>query len=203
MTRNAASTSRHVAGGRPSVADASGREAADLVEQADEIFGRYLQPGQWPTARTARRFLTDGDLEHVLGLYMQAMESDPEEAAYPWNLAAALDRLRLSDLALVFIRRAIRVAGETGDREWAGADALLALADIAMNAGRRDTAKEAIQQARTLDPDSQTERYLRRLQDEPAVREGTPRIADQARSTLSSRLTDELAIFERSEVGTP
>jgi tetratricopeptide (TPR) repeat protein len=169
MTRNAASTSRHAVGGRVSAgSSAAVDEAARLAEQAEEILGGYLHPGRWPTARIARRFLQSGDLERVLGLYTRAMESDPYEPAYPWNLASSLDRLRLANLALTFIRRAIRVAEETGDREWAGADAHLAWADIAIHAGEPETAEIAIERARRIDPHAPFERYLRRLRRESA-----------------------------------
>lgn len=152
MTSNAASTSRRVAAGRGSVDSAAVVEsAARLADEAEEILGGYVRPGRWPAARTARRFLDSGDLERVLSLYARAMEDDPREPAYPWNLASSLDRLRLSDLALIFIRRAIRVAEETGDREWAGADVHLACADIAQHAGDSEMAELAIHRAREID----------------------------------------------------
>lgn len=83
--------------------------------------------------------------------------------AYPWNLASSLDRLQLSDLALVFLRRAIRVAEETGDAEWSGADAHLAWADVAMRAGEPEMAEIAIDKARQIDPGAPVERYVRQL----------------------------------------
>jgi tetratricopeptide (TPR) repeat protein len=88
----------------------------------------------------------------VLSLYVRAMADDPDEPAHPWNLASSLDRLRLPDLALIFIRRAIRVAEETGDHEWTGADVHLACADIARHAGDKEIAALALQRAHELDP---------------------------------------------------
>jgi tetratricopeptide (TPR) repeat protein len=202
MTRNAASTSRHVDGGRASAASpARVEEAAHLAEQAEEILGGYLQPGRLPTARVAHRFLRSGDLERVLGLYVQAMEGDPLEPAYPWNLASSLDRLRLPDLALLFIRRAIRVAREAGDLEWAGADANLALADIAIRAGEPETAEIAIDQAHRIDPGAPVERYLRRLRRTSPSPEGRELAREETRSALPKRMLDELAILERNEEG--
>jgi len=40
-------------------------------------------------------------------LYSRAMRLDPDEAAYPWNLASVLNRLGLNDLSLGFMMRAI------------------------------------------------------------------------------------------------
>jgi tetratricopeptide (TPR) repeat protein len=155
MTNNAASTSRRAAAGRASVDNAAAVEsAARLVDEAEKILGGYLRPGRLPAARTTRRFLDSGDLERVLSLYVRAMEGDPREPAYPWNLASSLDRLRLPDLALIFIRRAIRVAEETGDREWAGADVHLACADIARHAGDSEMAELAFDRAREIDPEA-------------------------------------------------
>lgn len=153
MTSNAASTSRHAGAARASVDSAKALEnAAGLADQAEAILGGYLRAGRWPAARTARRFLDSGDLERVLSLYTRAMEDDPREPAYPWNLASSLDRLRLPDLALIFIRRAIRVAEETGDREWSGADVHLACADIARHAGDQEMAEMALNRAQDIDP---------------------------------------------------
>lgn len=155
MTSNAASTSRHAGAARLNAGSAKAIEsAAGLVDEAEAILGGYLHQGRWPAARTARRFLDSGDLERVLSLYTRAMEDDPREPAYPWNLASSLDRLRLSDLALIFIRRAIRVAEETGDREWAGADVHLACADIARHAGDTEMAELALDRAREIDPEA-------------------------------------------------
>ena len=146
MTSNAAQSSRRVDVDRASVANAATlEEAGKLVDQAEEILGRYLRPGQWPAAPVARRFRESGDLQLVLSLYARAMADDPDEASYPWNLTSSLDRLRLPDLALVFVRHAIRVAEESGDTEWAGADVHLAWADIALRAGQPEMAERAIE----------------------------------------------------------
>jgi tetratricopeptide (TPR) repeat protein len=162
MTSNAASTSRHAGAARASASSAKAIEsAAHLADEAEGILGGYLHPGRWPAARTARRFLDSGDLERVLSLYTRAMENDPREPAYPWNLASSLDRLRLPDLALIFIRRAIRVAEETDDREWAGADVHLACADIARHAGDTEMAELALHRAREIDPEAGS-RHARR-----------------------------------------
>ena len=167
MTSNAASTSRREAVGPAGVGSpAEAEKAALLAEQAEGIVGGFLQPGRWATARVARRFLDGDDLQRVLSLYARAMEKDPNEPAYPWNLASSLDRLRLPDLALIFIQRAIRVAREAGDDEWSGADAHLAWADVAIRAKEFETAGIAIEQARRIDPATQYQRYLRRLRRE-------------------------------------
>jgi tetratricopeptide (TPR) repeat protein len=167
MTSNAASTSRRAAAGPASAASADAVEqAARLVEHAEELLGRYLRPGRRATARARQRFLLGDALQTVLGDYTRAMEKDPAEPAYPWNLASSLDRLGLPDLAVCFIRRAIRVAGETGDDEWAGADAHLAWADLAIRAGEPETAAIAIGHARNLDPEIDCQRYVRRLRRE-------------------------------------
>lgn len=202
MTRNAASTSRHAAGA-PESADSptAVEDAARLAEQAEGILDDHLEPGEWPTARAARRFVASGDLERVLSLYMRAMDGDPREPAYPWNLASSLDRLRLPDLALLFIRRAIRVAREAGDREWAGADAHLALADIAIRAGDSREAEIAIERALHIDPSVDAEGYLRRTRREPSSPVRGELAHHETRSALPTRILDELAIFERDETG--
>jgi tetratricopeptide (TPR) repeat protein len=159
-----ANTPRHEADAPGNGASrASVREAVRLANEAERILGRHLKPGRWPSARVAESFREQGDLALVLSLYTRAMESDPAEPAYPWNLASSLDRLGVSDLAIAYMRRAIRVADEAGDREWAGADAHLALADIAIRAGDLDIAELAIDQARRLDPSAPIDRYQRRL----------------------------------------
>lgn len=130
-----------------------------LVDEAEEILGRYLKPGQWPTAKSIDTFRQHGDLEPVLALYEQAMDRDPTEAAYPWNLASSLDRLGVSDLAIAYMRRAIRVANETGEADWANADAYLALAD---------------DNARHLNIDAPVGRYQRRLRRQISASEQSP-----------------------------
>ncbi len=204
MTRNVTNTRRHAAVDRASAGSALGPEsAAPLAEQADEILGGYLGPGSWSTTPTAQRFLASGDLERVLSLYLRAMERDPMEAAHPWNLASSLDRLQLPDLALPFMGRAIRVANDTGDREWAGADAYLALADIAINAGQYATAQAAIERAHNLDPAAPAERYRRRLREQRAMSEAAATTLGRARSMLSRRVVEELSVLERDEALLP
>jgi tetratricopeptide (TPR) repeat protein len=110
----------------------------------------------------------------VLSLYDKAMDSDPAEPAYPWNLASSLDRLGVSDLAVAYMRRAIRVAEETGDEEWSGADAYLALADIALRAGDSEIAALAIDNARHLDPDAPVGRFQRQLRRQVGAPEDSP-----------------------------
>jgi tetratricopeptide (TPR) repeat protein len=174
MTSSAASTRRHAVADHVSeTRDASVEHAAQLVDQAEEILSRYLRAGRWPAARTARRFRESGDLQLVLSLYSRAMADDPSEPAYPWNLASSLDRLGLPDLALVFIRRAIRVAEEGDDRAWSGADAHLGWADIALRAGEPEIAEQAIKRAREVEPEIPVERYLRQLRRrQPAAGDG-------------------------------
>jgi tetratricopeptide (TPR) repeat protein len=144
----------------------------DYVNAAEVILGRYLKPGQWATEATASRFLRRRELERVLTLYEDAMATDPREPAYPWNLASGLDRLGLHDLALAYVQRALRVATEAGDEEWADAHAHLAWADIALNAGQRELALIAIERARSLDPDLPVERYIRRARQQAVPKEG-------------------------------
>jgi tetratricopeptide (TPR) repeat protein len=184
MTNNAASTSKRAADGRASVSsDSRIEQAAQLAERAELIFGRYLSHSSSPSARVARQFRESGDLEIVLSLYAQAMADDPQESAYPWNLASSLDRLRLSDLALIFLRRAIRVAEEAGDDEWAGVDVHLAWADVAMRAGEPEMAEMAIEKARELDPGAPVERYVRQLR----KRRSAPKDAGAARNDDAAR----------------
>jgi hypothetical protein len=159
MRRNAASTSKQE---EDDLGESSDIRSEDAVDAAEEILGRYLKPGRWVTKPSRARFLGSGELQHVLALYEHAMALDPEEPAYPWNLASALDRLGLHDLALVYVQRALRVATAAGDEEWADGNAHLAWADIALNAGEKDVALVAIERARSLDPSLSVERYIRR-----------------------------------------
>ena len=106
-----------------------------------------LKPGRWPQRRTVERFLGDDRLERVLLLYSRAMRLDPDEAAYPWNLASVLNRLGLNDLSLGFMTRAIHAAHRIGDQDWCGPDAYLALAEIAIDADERDIALTALARA--------------------------------------------------------
>jgi hypothetical protein len=116
-----------------------------------------------PSRATARRFVDEGHLERVLGLYLRAMGDEPNEASYPWNLASSLDRLYLSDLALPFIGRAVRMAQRQGDDDWGGADAHVAWAEVAMNADQPELAAVLLEKARSMAPDISIDRYERRL----------------------------------------
>lgn len=137
-------------------ANTPGREGADLeavakaealVGEADELLADALASGQWPDAETVDRFLSEGKLDRVLALYGQAIRLDSKEPAYPWNLASALNRLGINDLALGFITRAIHLAEANGETEWSGPDAQLALAEIAIDAGEYDLALTALAHA--------------------------------------------------------
>jgi tetratricopeptide (TPR) repeat protein len=128
-------------------------EAGKLVDDADAIVDEVLSPGRWPQEKTVDRFLKGDRLERVLSLYERAIRLDPAEPAYPWNLASTLDRLGLSNLALGHMARAIQVAEETRDDEWARADAHLALAEIALRAGETDLALTALASALDSDPE--------------------------------------------------
>jgi tetratricopeptide (TPR) repeat protein len=164
MTNNATNTTKRVGRNRASATSSSSVEAAaKLAERAEEIFGRYLPPASWANARIAQRFRESGDLETVLSLYAQAIADDPQEPAYPWNLASSLDRLQLPDLALVFLRRAIRIGEDTGDDDWTGAGVYLAWADVAIRAGEPELAELAIEKAREADHRAPVERYVRQL----------------------------------------
>lgn len=137
-------------------ANTRGREGADLeavakaealVGEADELLADALASGEWPDAETVDRFLSEGKLDRVLALYGQAIRLDSKEPAYPWNLASALNRLGVNDLALGFIARAIHLAEANGETEWSGPDAHLALAEIAIDAGEYDLALTALAHA--------------------------------------------------------
>jgi hypothetical protein len=71
------------------------------------------------------------------------------------------------------MRRAIRVASDTGDLEWSGAAAHLGLADIAIHAGDFEIARLAIGEARQSDPAAPVDRYVRSLR-----RQLRPRVAE-------------------------
>jgi hypothetical protein len=77
----------------------------------------------------------------------------PPNRRTPWNLASTLDSLGLSPLALGYMARAIQAAEETGDDKWAGADAHLALAEIALRAGEPDLAVTALASALVSAPE--------------------------------------------------
>jgi hypothetical protein len=141
-----ANTSKHADGAPEVVA-----EAARLVGEADQLLAMVLPPGCWPDATTVDRFLREEKLDRVLSLYGRAMRLDPSEPAYPWNLASAMSRLGLNDLALGFMARAIHLAAASGDSEWSGADAHLALAEVAVGAHEPDLALMALAHAQELD----------------------------------------------------
>ncbi len=139
-----------------------------LVNEADELLGEYLDAGRWPQAKTVERFLGNGGLERLLSFYGQAMALDPDEPAYPWNLSSALRRLGQLELAAAYLKRAIRVGEEQGESDYSGADAYLALAEIALDMGDADEALVAIARAREPararpDTDAYAERLLREL----------------------------------------
>ncbi len=79
------------------------------------------------------------------------MLADPDEVAYPWNLASTLNRLGLNDLALGFIARAIHLAERMRDEEWSGPDVYVAMAEIAVDAGETDVALTALARAQEME----------------------------------------------------
>jgi tetratricopeptide (TPR) repeat protein len=140
------------------------RAAGVLVDEADRLVGEFLEPGRWPQAKTVQRFLADGRLERLLSLYGQAMTLDPREPAYPWNLSSVMRRLGQLELAQAFLTRAIHAGEDQGEPEYSGADAYLALAEIALDMGDSDQALVAI--ARACEPARarpDTEDYAQRL----------------------------------------
>lgn len=128
-----------------------GRKAEQLVGEADELLASALAPGRWPEQDEIDRFLAEGKLDRVLALYGRAMRLDASEPAYPWNLASAMNRLGLNDLALGFLSRSIHLAERRGESEWTGPAAQLALAEVAMDAGEYDLALTALAHARDAD----------------------------------------------------
>jgi len=164
---SSASTTDGREGGGRAVAGKRGAEAAELVGKADELIAEVLKPGRWPQTRTVERFFKGDRLEQVLSLYGRAMRLDPREAAYPWNLASMLNRLGLNDLALGFMARAIHVAEQAGDEEWSGADAYIAMAEIAIDAEEPDIALTVLARALEFDGEgdrSHVERLIREVQ---------------------------------------
>lgn len=141
-----ASTDERVESGHVELGSALA-SAAELVGEADELVAEVLTAGRWPQQATVERFLEGDRLQRVLSLYSRAMQLDPDESAYPWNLASTLNRLGLNDLALGFMTRAIHVAQQTVDTEWAGADAYVALAEIAIAAREPEVALTALARA--------------------------------------------------------
>jgi len=147
------STERHEGPGPAVAAEPTAQEieqALELVRQADTLVRETLPATGWPQRLTVEHFLEGDRLERVLGLYCRAMRLDPLEPSYPWNLAVLLSRVRIDELALSFIERAIRVAIASGDEEWADAGAHVAWAEIAVRAGQDDVALVALARARTL-----------------------------------------------------
>lgn len=146
-----ASTAKQTEGARGSITESSAEDierAVELVNDADRLIFQVLRPGRWPQQRTVRRFLEGDRLGRVLALYREAMELDPLEPAYPWNLASTLNRLGLHDLALAHIQRALRVSEAIGDAEWCDGAAHVAWAEIAVNAGQYDVALVALARAK-------------------------------------------------------
>lgn len=137
--------------------------ALALADEGERVLAQYLRPASLPREATRRRFLESGDFERVLVLYTQAMEMDPAEPAYPWNLSSSLRRLGQPDLALSFIEQAIRLAEEVGDSEWADASACLAWADTALAARQFDVALVALARARRKSQDDEVIAEVSRL----------------------------------------
>jgi tetratricopeptide (TPR) repeat protein len=151
-------------GGDPGDGPDDRQRAAGFVDQADGLIAEVLRPGRWPQARTVARFMEGDRLERVLALYARAMRLEPNEPAYPWNLASTLRRLGLYELALGYLDRAIRIGRESGDDEWSGAGSYLALAETAEVAGHDDIALTALARAKALSHgDAGAERHIRRV----------------------------------------
>jgi tetratricopeptide (TPR) repeat protein len=124
------------------------RRAGELVDEAEELLGSVMGPGELPGPPAVGGFFADGRYARVLALYSQAMRLDPDEPAYPWNFGAALRQLGDSELALTFISRAVEVSRRTGDDEWLGAAANLAVAEAALDANKPEVALLALVRAR-------------------------------------------------------
>lgn len=167
--------------------EAADREgmAVRLVTEADRLLGEALKPGRWPQQRTIAKFLQTDALPRVLTLYQSAMQLDPREPAFPWNLASSLSRLGLNALALAYLEEAIRIASETGDSEWADAHAHLAWADMAFRARQFDVGLVALARARRLGQgQSEVLDQVHRLLEEIRKEVGSDHLAE--------RLADEL-----------
>lgn len=158
--------------------------AEQLVGEADELLAAALAPGHWPEPEAVERFLSEGKLDRVLALYGQAIRLDPVEPAYPWNLGSALNRLGLNDLALGFIARAIHLAAASGEDEWSGADAQLALAEVAIDAGEYDLALTALAHARADDAQNGRGNHIAELLKEVRSEQDDP----QPQASLASLL---------------
>jgi tetratricopeptide (TPR) repeat protein len=157
------------------IAPEAAARAEQLVGEADELLAGALAPGHWPDAETTERFLAEGKLDRVLALYGQAMRLDAGEPAYPWNLASALNRLGVNDLALGFMTRAIHLADERGEADWSGHDAQLALAEVAVDAGEYDFALIALAHARAEDESSDLGDRVKDLLSEVSSEQSDPR----------------------------
>jgi tetratricopeptide (TPR) repeat protein len=124
------------------VAPEAAAEASALIDKADELLADAFKARQEPAAS-----LSVGALERVLALYGAAIQKDPTEPAYPWNLGSALSRLGLDELALGFIARAVQLSAERGEDDWSGPGAQLALAEVALGAGAHDIALTSLAHA--------------------------------------------------------
>ena len=163
-------------------------QATQLVDEAEKLIAEVLEPGQWPDPEGVAAFMSEGRLERVLALYLQAIRLDPLEPAYPWNLASTLSRLGLNEIAFALIAQAIHVGEETGQKDWSGAGEHLALAEAALEAGQEDIAVVAIARASEIDPDPQVQGQAQRLLD--AMHEsGNGERAELALATRLSRLS--------------
>jgi tetratricopeptide (TPR) repeat protein len=158
--------------------------AQQLVGDADELVAGVLAPGAWPEPDAVERFLGEGTLDRVLSLYGQAMRLDPREPSYPWNLASALNRLGINDLALGFMARAINLAAADGDEEWSGLDAQLALAEVAIDAGDYDLALTALAHAQAGDPGRKSGAQIKELLEAVRTEQRDP----QPQASLASLL---------------
>lgn len=121
--------------------------AEHAADMADRLFGELIGPGHWPEEDEALRAVVDKRFSEGFAAYAKAMTLNPDAAEYPWNLASRLARLGLNDLALPFLIRATKVAGATNDSELGGPDALLLLAEVALNAGQPSVALAALARA--------------------------------------------------------
>jgi tetratricopeptide (TPR) repeat protein len=95
-----------------------------------------------------------GALAKVLALYETAIQLDPGEPAYPWNIGSVLSRIGWPQLSIGYLARAIQLSAERAESDWAGAPAYLALAEVALDAGAYDLALTALGHAWSSD-DSQ------------------------------------------------
>jgi tetratricopeptide (TPR) repeat protein len=160
-------------------ADGQRDQAAQLAAEGERLIGELLKPGRWPQSRTIAKFLESDRLPKVLMLYQAAMRLDPEEVAYPWNLASSLSRLGLNSLALAYVEEAIRLASETDEAEWADAQAHVAWADIAIRARQFDVALVALARARRLGRrQEQVDEQVQRLLEEIRKAHGSDRPAE-------------------------